>query len=272
MARVVRINDGERTVCVLASDRVEARLCRFAALGVPLGTLLRSDRGPLLLGPSPKQQDDSLVNRALAAIKGNSIRLSLTEEISFGKKEGAKDYQEFADISLSDRAPGIGLPFHMRDVRDGEIVNTVWPGSKRVIPAKVIEGKKRVLLELAESQEKGKRCFVLNEPCTAILTASLPSNGSDRVLAIHPMAFGSWLEMANATASRGRSDRFDLELGIDGFTIVDKKRSKKYSGKFYSGVESDNLGVEILNIERLLFSRGLGAILPVYKLKTVTGE
>jgi len=277
MAKAIRVSDGKNWVYVPASQEHKARLERFAAAGlaeiVDGVVQLRADAGPMfwdLINVQNKPSDVSLQKAAIECLGSNSINIKPDEELSFGQKESAMAYSQSVDLSISKQSwPQGGIKLAGGHVEEGQIVMTLWPKSKKLIPGRAITAGKRFSLELVESQDKGERCFVLDEKCSSLLTVSFPSDGTDTIMAINPIVMDSWLVAAGSEAMLKLSGRFNVKDHVEGmFIIADSKTGKAYSGK-YVFKPSDNLNFEIekTRLERLLASKGLGAILPTYSLK-----
>lgn len=272
MADVIRVVDGDRWTYVPADGTEQSRLERFAALdmaNVSNGSVfLKSDAGPLfweMLGQP--EGEKSFVKAAAELLGKQSISLVPDEDLAFGEKDGAAAYNKSIDISLVQRdIAGPGLTIAARPLQDEEIVMTAWPKDGRFIPALARVQNRRVWLELAEPQDDGERCFVLDETCRSVITASYECDGSDRVQAMTPAALDSWLCSVGSKAVMGMSHRYALQVeGID-FVIKDRKTSRSYKGQF-TQKDGHHLAFEKMRMERLLASKGLGAILPSYVLR-----
>jgi hypothetical protein len=277
MAKAIRVSDGKKWAYVPASREHQARLESFAAAGLAEiinGVVeLRADAGPMfweLIKVHNKPVDITQQKIALDCVGDKSININPDEELSFGEKEGALAYSKSADLSLSKQSwPQDGIKLAVSHLEEGQIVMTLWPESKRLIPARAISGGKRFSLELVESQSKGERCFILDDKCNSLLTVSFPSDGSDKVMAINPIVMDSWLVAAGSEAMLKLSGRFSVKDHAEGmFIIADSKSGKGYSGKYvFNPSDNHNFEIEKTRMERLLASKGLGAILPTYKLK-----
>lgn len=271
MADVIRVVDGDRWTYVPADGTEQARLERFASadmVNVANGTVfLKSDAGPLFWHMLGQPEPEKFSAKAAAEmLEKNSIRLMPDENITFGKKDGAA-YNGSGDISLEQREmSGPGLKVAARPLEDGEIVMTAWPEDKTFIPARATVRGKRVWLELAEPQDDGQRCFVLDEKCRSLITVSHKTDGSTEVQAMVPAALDSWLCSVGSKAVMGLSDRYTLEVEGTNFTIKDLKTGRKYKGQF-TEKEGIHLDFEKMRMERLLGAKGIGAIIPSYVLK-----
>jgi hypothetical protein len=186
--------------------------------------------------------------------------------LSFGRKPGK--YNSFADLTLADGPAGLGVPLSLSSLSKEDIVMTLWPEDGRIIPGRIIGTDKRYLLELAESQDKGKRCFVLDEKCRSLLTASLSSDSSMHVRLLPPVAISSWMIATGAEPVLDARRSFVMEQDEDCFIITDMARGKKYVG-FLTQQDAEDRKCEAGLIERMLMTVGIGAILPNYGLKRI---
>jgi hypothetical protein len=275
MATVVRVVDGGTWAYVPANGVVGSRTERVASSGMADArgaVYLRSESGPviwpLLRRPAEKRDCKSLV---LEAMSDKCIRLGHDERLHFGERDDTLSYNEFLDMSLAVAAVDVGVKVDAKPIEDGQIVMTAWPDDGRLIPALASIPRRRVSLELAEPQEKGKRCFVLNEECSSLITASYESNGGETLRAIAPEALAAWLMFVGSRAM-SKAGRYVVEPeGDAGFLIKDRK-----SGKYYVGdlrfADKDNAALELSRLERVLDAKGIGAVLPSYKLRKRTGD
>ncbi len=277
MSTAIRVSDGKKWAYVPASTEHQARLESFAAAGlaeIKDGVVqLRADAGPMfweLIQVQNKNTDMSLQKFALDCLGENSINIKPDEELSFGEKESAIAYSRSIDLSISKQSwmQG-GIKLAISELQEGQIVMTLWPESKKLIPGRAISSGKRFSLELVESQDKGKRCFILDEKCASLLSVSFPSDGTDVIKALNPVVMDSWLVVAGSEAMLKMSGRFSVKDHAEGmFIIADSKTGKGYSGKYvFRPTDNHNFEIEKTRMERLLASKGLGAILPTYSLK-----
>jgi len=238
---------------------------------------LKSEAGPILwelIKPTLPIRE-SQHQRALDCIGPESINVHPDEELVFGKKEKALAYNQFADMSISKQTwPQDGMRLDARPLSQGEIVMTAWPIDRRLIPARVVSSSKKMVLELVEPRKKDERCFVMDEHCGSLLTASLPSNGSSTIKIINPIIMDSWLVASGSKAGLKLSGRFKVEDKTGGkFLILDSKTGKAYVGDYhYAPSDGPNFEVEKSRLEHLLSGKGLGAILPTYSLKPMPAE
>jgi len=277
MANAIRVSDGSKWAYVPAGAEHQARLERFAAAGMAEISdgfvMLKHEAGEMfwemLKKEFPAQDSSAILKIAEKAFDSKSIALLPDEEISFGEKDDSISYNKFADLSLTNGSSDLPVDLAAKPLEDGRIVMTIWPKSKRVIPAKVTHADKRVWLELPESQEKGERCFVLDDKDASFLTVSSESDGTDKVGAVNPNVITSWLCAAGSKSMRRMGGRYGVEHRPQGqFLITDRTSGKSYSGTISShGLDIDNFELEKSRLERLLASKGLGAVLPLYILK-----
>lgn len=277
MSKAIKVSDGVRSMYVPMNSEHQARFERFASAGlidVVDGVIhLRSEAGPMfweMLKANPPQDQSQTHFKVLEAIDSDSINLSSNEVVSFGEKPDSLAYSKTADLSLGKqgwRQGGVGVA--LKKIMPDEILMTVWPKSQRMIPAKASNQDRRLSLELVQKPEKGERCFILDEEGKTLYTVSYASDGSEKIHAVNPVVFDALLVTAGSPSIYHSNDRFHVSSGQDGlFLIHDKKASKKYSGHFnHHTTEPDALDAELRQIEHLLASRGLGAILPTYSLK-----
>lgn len=268
MCNAVHIAGDNGWAYVPSDGALYQKICKLAKMGmasVDNGTVyLKSETGPVIWN---SVQSDKYVNHAMKAAKilgKDSIRLSPDEKLVFGRETGIA-YNGSIDMSLVKASPDIGIKVATRPIEENEIVMTAWPSSGRFIPARAFMYGKRVCLELAETQDKGERCFVLDENCRSLLTVSVASSGSDRIDVMPQAAIDSWLCSIGSKAAMGLSDRFAVSVDGNEFSISDRKKNKTYMGKFVS-IDAQQMEFEKMRLERLLVTKGLGAILPSYRL------
>ena len=271
MADAIRVNCDGKWTYAPAGGVVQSRLERLAKAGMASfsnGTAqLRSDAGPLLWDlinrNEPLRHDCKTA--ALRALGKNCINLTPNEKLVFGKREGCS-YDEFSDLSLAKGEPDIGIKVGITPLKDKQIVMTAWPSSGTLIPARVQIAGRTIWLRLVEPQDEGQRCFVLDDKCGSFLTVSQKTDGGDAVRAMNPKAVTSWL--CSEGSSAALSNRFMVEpQGGKRFSITCRKTGKRYAGELRSDPNSvETVAFEILQLSRMLASKGLGAILGSYKL------
>lgn len=218
----------------------------------------------------PEADSAPFMKIAESAFKDRGIiPLGEEEGLKFGEDKGATSYNKFADVSLSKGYWSSPVNLAGKQLEDGQIVMTIWPESERILPAKVSYADKRVWLELPESQKKGDRCFVLDDKDASLLTVSFASDGGEKVAAMNPNVLTSWLCATGSMSMRKMSGRFGVNHLAGGhFVIVDNEKGQSYRGTIASHpVDIDNFELEKARLERLLASKGLGAVLPLYILK-----
>lgn len=272
MANAIRVSDGKRWAYVPANGEHYAHLESFAAVGLATvsvdgAVLLKHEAGPIfwdILNKAPADKETGI--SALKALDTKAINLK-NEKLVFGKKDDAISYNQYADLSLMEGEES-GVSLAARSIEDGDIVMTAWPKSERLIPAKVVEADKRILLEFPIAADKGDRCFVLDENGKELITVSFESDGSNRVYAMNAKVLDSWLCAAGSQTAMQLGGRFGVSHQPRGrFVIMDGKTGKTYSGTINSPEDDkDNFELEKIHLERLLASKGLGAILPRYIL------
>jgi hypothetical protein len=276
VAKAIRVSDGNKWMYVPTGSEHQTRLEHFAASGladIVNGTvMLKSDAGPIFWDLISKDFNGIQEITPLLKLAGEkSLCLLPDEELSFGKIDDAIAYNPFADVSLIKQkwAKG-GLRLDLRQINNGGIVTTLWPNSGKIIPARIKESGKRLLLETIEPQDEGERCFVLDDQGKSLLTISFPVKNKS-VFALNPQAMDSWLCSAGSKSILKLSGRFSINSENDGsFIISDKKHGKTYAGRFhYEPSDHENMELEKSHLERLLANKGLGAILPSYVLKRI---
>lgn len=198
----------------------------------------------------------------------NSIILSPNIKITLGELEGAREFNKFVKLSISfDQNKKSNLFMTKRDMKENEILLTLWPKNRRIIPAKVKSTGYDIEIELAGNAKKEERCFVINEDANRFYTISMASTKdkeTDVIKLVQPRAIESWLSSCDALTEP--NDRFSVLRINHGFEISDNKKKRKYTGSLKN---SDELSIEneLYSIKRTLESKGLGSILPIYSLQ-----
>jgi hypothetical protein len=275
MAEVIRVTRGDGWFYVAAGSKSHGKLASMTAAGLAEThgheVRLVSETGPMdwdELSSPDRHRPAPLA--ALAAMDPNGIRINPGESIRIGKDPDAASYNEFADISLVTEAKSPGLALSSAGLTDGEIVVTVWPKEKRIVPAKVVASGARLWVELAEPQPKGSRCFVADDHGRSLATVSLQSDGSGLVAVLPPVALDSWLFAAGSRATKSRNDRYSLSSLSNGqaFVVTDNKTGRRYAGKFKNNptCNPERFSLESERVKWLLSFRGLAGILPNYQL------
>lgn len=201
---------------------------------------------------------------ALASLGESEISLIPNEKLCFGKKDGAVAYSKPYDLCLSECPSMLGVKAALRELEDEEIVMTLWPSSKKACPARVHRAGKRVWLDLAEEQDKEGRCFVFDEGWNELVAVSQPIIEGQAPTVSH-CGVGSWLCATGSKAASWSSGRFEIEPDGDAFIVKDSKTGRGYRGKFKTeGPESQRM--EMVFLERRLASKGIGGLIPSYKL------
>lgn len=277
MADAIRVTDGSRWAYIPAGSEHQERLERFASAGMAEVSngfvLLKHEVGPMfwdiLNRDLPPRDSDAVLKTANKAFESKSIQILPDEKISFGEKDGAECYSKFADLSLQKDEGEDHVDVTGVELQDGQIVMTIWPESKRLMPAKAVMAGRRFWLELPEPQNRGERCFIVDENDSSLLTVSFKSDGSDKVAAMNPNVLTSWLCSAGSQSMAKSGGRFSVAHSATGqFTIKDKKTGKSYSGSVSAHPsDSESIDFERSMLERLLTSKGLGAVLPIYVLR-----
>ena len=273
MADAIRINCAGKWLYAPAGGVIQSRLERLAAAGMASfsngAAQLKSDAGPLLWDlinrDEPLRHDCKTA--ALKALGKDSINLTPNEKLVFGKRDNCS-YDEFSDLSLAKGETDIGIKVGIAPLKDKQIVMTAWPSSGTLIPARVQVAGRTTWLRLVEPQDEGQRCFVLDDKCGSLLTVSMKTDGGDAVRAMNPKAVTSWLCSEGSNAALSLSDRFMVEpQGGKRFSITCRKTGKRYAGELRSDPSNvETVAFEILQLSRMLGSKGLGAILGSYKL------
>lgn len=279
MSDVIRVAHGGRWSYVDWHSPQHRMLCRLAKDGLATPgpeVRLHSDAGPLLwdsMGPEPSGGAAEPPFRALGSLTEDSINLQPDESLCLGRAPSAVSYNDFADVSiLHGVSHGGGLPVSRGGASNGDVVLAAWPGTeakKRLVPGIVRAEGHRLFLELAEPPEGGKRCFVLDEGGRSLVTVSMRSDGSDRIRLLSPKSVDSWLFSVGSRASKAGSERFEVE-SVDGrgFLVLDKKTGRRYAGRLRSGPgERERWAMEQERLQWLLANRGLGGVLPIYRLE-----
>lgn len=203
---------------------------------------------------------------------GNSLLLMPNESIHLGKSNNALAYNPYAEISLCDGFTGLGLKVSENGLSNSDIVMTLWGKDRAIIPARVIQIDNRYSLELVEVAKNGERCFVVDEGLNNFITMSLESDGSDKVKILNPNAIDSWMVSAGSRAIRRHDGRFEVSRTGSTFSISDSKKKCQYVGSLVYDDDEIKSEHELAMIKRMLASKGLGSLLPIYSIKIVKGK
>ena len=265
MSDAVRVSVEGKWAYLPIGSQAHSHLVRFTKEGLTesnkMEVRLKSDAGPLFWDLISKEENVSSNFSVLDSITENGICLLPNEEIRFGKE--GDSYNGFADISwLNNPSLEHGIPLSGKNITEGDIVNTVWPKSKSILPAIAVKEKRGLSLEVVSAPEKGSRCFVLDERQGGLITISLSSNGTEKIRILPPDALTSWLFSLGTKCIRQKSGRFSINPDGGNFSLQDKKMGRSYGGKFNTKSYDD----EKAFMEFLLEDGGIGAILNHYKL------
>lgn len=275
MAEVIRINAGGRYSYVPDTQEYRSSLERFAAAGmaeVVNGVAhLISDAGPLFWESFKRSNNRPKVNfaKALKSLSEDGLILHPDERLFFGKRVNALAYNTPLDIALVRFVEMPGIRVSLKIPQNGDIVSSLWPKSRVVIPACFRNNE----LELADKAPEEERCYVLDESCSSLLTVSLPSKTS-QVKVVNPKAFLSWLTTSDSSAVKRYGGTYRIWFKDHGkFIIADSDRRRLYGGRLHSDqASSEEYEFEKAMLETLLASKGLGAILSKYDLEKINGK
>lgn len=204
----------------------------------------------------------------MSAWDGDSIRVLPNERLRLGDDDGDGSHNAFAKMSLHKSSmSGIGLPVSNRPLSVGDVVLTLW--KDEAIPARVAQVGHRASLELAWDAKEGERCFVLDKTASRLLTVSMESGGDDALRIVGHESFVSWLAACKSSSVAG-DGRFQVSRDGGRFEIRDSKRARTYVGNL---VHSDDImaAYEVAAMSRMLASKGLGALLPIYSMEIMSG-
>jgi len=199
----------------------------------------------------PKASEDG----SLGLRGGEALRLS-----SAGPCRASNPY---ADLALLD-AEGDGIPLSMTDPGEGDILFAYCPSSGLLVPGMIHEeekkGRRSSLMEMALSLPKGERAFVLNEGRDSLVTASLPSDSSDRLRLLPRLSVMSWL-MSSGSRAAQESREYDVEGNGEFFVLRHRLGGPSLRGRF-KGADK-----EIDDISWKVAITGLGGIIGGYDLE-----
>jgi hypothetical protein len=270
MAEAIRINSGGNWTYVPDTQEYRSRLERFSSAGmaeVKDGIVnLLSEAGPMFwdsLRRSERPQENRL-EQILAMLVDDGVSLSPDEELCFGNKQNPFGYSTVLDLALMKHGTKPGISLGSRSSKDGDIVSTVWPKAKIIIPA-MMSGN---ALELADKMPDKERCFVLDEGGKQLLTVSMPATEKTMIKVADPKKFKSWLLSAGSSAARLPAANLSVLFEDGGkFLITDSARGRIYVGRMKTSTDSEGHEFEQAMLENILASKGLGAILPKYELE-----
>ena len=242
MAEVIRINSGGKWAYVPDTQEHRSRLERFSFAGmaeVKDGVVhLLSDAGPMFWdslrrsNKCPKKGPEQI----LALLVADGISLSPDEELCFGCRENPFAYSSVLDLALMKHGTKPGLSITSRPTHKGDIVSTLWPKSKIVIPA-MMSGDS---LELADKGPDKERCFVLDEDGERLFSISMPAVEKAMVKIADPKKFRSWLLSSGSSAAQMPASNLSVLFEAGGkFLITDSARGRIYVGKMKTAPDSE---------------------------------
>lgn len=254
----ISTKDGSEYIC-------NSNLSKVAS-GALEGVKLYSENGPLVW----KQIGDdysgpSIINNTSLANMGKGyVDILPKERLIFGKADNARAYDPFLDLSVASADEHGGFKVFMGNLKDGDILLTFWEDGKTILPAKVNISSSRFDAELVESYKRDQRCFILDEKGETLV--SIGKSEGDTVSLLKPISFTSWLWAHDTNFKKAVSERYAV-LDEDGtFLIKDSKTGKTFRGSYKSSGYGETRSVELMEIEWLIASKGLGAIIPLYDL------
>ena len=166
---------------------------------------------------------------------------------------------QYADLALVDH-DGEGLPMSRMNPGDGDILCAYCPKSGILIPGRMMQDKHRHGLELARPAPKGERAFVLDEGLGSLVTASLPSDGGDKLRILPRVAIMSWL-LSCASRAAEEAKEYDVEPSGEFFVLRRRGGGPVLRGRFKGAAnEMDDISWKVATV-------GLGGIIDGYDLE-----
>ena len=275
MAEAIRVNSGGRWAYVPDTQEYRSRLERFSSAGmaeIKDGVVhLLSDAGPMFWDSLRRTDNhpDNRLAQVLAMLVDDGVSLSPDEELCFGRRQNPLGYSTVLDLALAKHGTKPGISMASRPTKDGDVVPTLWPKSKLIIPA-MMSGE---TIELADKAPDKERCFILDESGEKLLSVSMPSVERTAIRVADPKKFRSWLLSSGSSAARLPAANLSVLFEGGGkFLITDSARKRIYVGRMKTSPDSEGHEFEQAMLENVLASKGLGAILPKYELERSTGE
>lgn len=197
------------------------------------------------------------------AMEDGSLGLRGGEALRLSSAGPCRASNPYADLALLD-AEGEGMPLSMMDPGEGDILFAYLPGSGLLVPGRVHEnekkGRRSSLMEMAFPLPKGERAFVLNEGRDSLVTASLPSDSSDRLRLVPRVSVVSWLLSCGSRAVQSAQE-YDVEPQGEFFVLRHRLGGPSLRGRFKgSANESDDVSWKVA-------ITGLGGIIGGYDLE-----
>lgn len=235
--------------------------------------ILSNSYGNISLNKKSKNESQELkdmVHTKISKISSSDSILLNGGILKFGKHDDCNHnchYNEFADISIVRTVDNQNfIQISKIDTKAGDIVVALFSiGTKKekMVPAKIIENKRRLFIELPWEIEAGERCFVLDEQGKEFLTVSLESKGKNYIRILPKISISSWI--ITVLPDCFQSDYKIEKIDNDSFFIIDNSSKDKYIGRFQQ--DSENEMEMISNIVSLCGLSGIVGIYPIRKVE-----
>jgi hypothetical protein len=268
MADVIRAYYGNQWTCAPKGAHATSHAARIVSAGKAVvtaaGVRLKSEFGPLLWDTLSNTKETPPRVSLLEALGDDSVAVAPNERVILGRADNCP-HDDLIDLSLKlDESMDCGLSLSSHHAQEGDVLMTLWPGNKAMLPARVLPNRGHaLLLEPVLPQGASPRCFVI-DPEGHLL--SVGTSMGNTVAAIAPTAFSSWMMASGSRALQ--ACRFSFSDYGDGFQIWDGKAKRKYMGRYKSASNEEEKEL----IQWLLRGHGLGAILPRYELENAAED
>jgi hypothetical protein len=234
--------------------------------------ILSNNYGNISLNKKSKNESQELkdmIHTKISKISSSDSIILNGGILKLGKHDGCEQnchYNEFADISIIRTVDNPNfIKISKFDTKEGDVVLALFSiGTKKekMVPAKIIENKRRLFIELPWEIETGERCFVLDEQGEGLLTVSLESKGKNYIRILPKISISSWI--VTVLPDCFQSDYKVEKIDDNSFLIIDNSSKDKYIGKFQQDYEN-----EMEMISNIVLLCGLSGIVGIYPIRKV---
>jgi hypothetical protein len=185
-----------------------------------------SEHGPLASAVGATSPD---ATKCLSSLSGGMLAMDGGQGMSFGKTPGATLHDEFLDVSMTDAPEDGAVSLASADAADGDVIVTLWPRSRALIPGRVRVTGRRMAVDLAGEAPAGERCFVLDEAGERLITVGMRSDGDISRIAPR-LALVSWLISGKSPVAGRIASRFIVEEKhhLGHVIVADTSTGRKY--------------------------------------------
>jgi hypothetical protein len=212
---------------------------RWDYLPVDPAPRMYSESGPLANATGAAPID---ATKCLSFLDGATLLMSGGQGMSFGNAQGAAAHNEFLDLSMTNAGADDKATLAPAEAEDGDVVVTLWPRSRVLIPGRMRVSGRRMAVELAGEQPDGERCFVMDEAGEGLITISMRADGMEMARVAPRLALVSWLVSSKSPVAAGLASRFVLEERPLGRVIVaDTSTGRMYEVSASGRTEVDDV-------------------------------